>query len=47
MTLAIFRTKGKCPVQKDILKILLNCSEMLVLVVLKFLQECCLGWMIL
>ena len=28
MTLAIFRTQGKCAVEKDILKILLNCWEM-------------------
>ena len=28
MTLAIFRTEGNCPVEKDILKISLNCWEM-------------------
>ena len=29
MTLAIFRTEGSCPVEKDILKISLNCWEIL------------------
>ena len=28
MTLAIFKTEGNCPVEKDILKISLNCWEM-------------------
>ena len=27
MTLAFFRTEGNCPVEKDILKISLNCRE--------------------
>ena len=28
ITLAIFRNEGNCPVEKDILKISLNCREM-------------------
>ena len=28
MSLAVFRTEGSCPVEKDILKISLNCCQM-------------------
>ena len=46
MTLAIFKTEGNCPVEKDILKISLNCCEMSFSSRFKILQECCLGQMI-
>ena len=43
MTLAIFKTEGNCPVQKDILKISLNYWEMLLFSSFKSFTEMLFG----